>query len=414
MSLLIKNVILNKHKKDLFIKNDKIERISNRINKKADQIIDGKGQKAVLPGLINNHTHAAMSLFRGYADDLPLKQWLKKKIWPLEKKINKNDVYWGTKLACLEMIKTGTTCFSDMYWFEQTSFKAIKEMGLRAMIGLVLLDFDSKGQKEKIKKWYYFFEKNKFKKIFFSIAPHSIYTVAKENLIWAKDFAQRNSLLLHIHLSETEKEVKDCLKKYKVRPVEFLDKIGFLEKNCICAHSIWLSDKEINILKKRQCNIVYNPASNMKLASGIFSYQKINKEGINICLGTDGACSNNNLDMFEEMKIGSLLQKVNNLDTTIAPAKEVFRWATENGAKALEIKAGKIKEGFLADLILVDLGRVCLTPSYNLISDLIYSCSGSCVSDLICGGKILMRERKVRNEKEIILQAKKRIKKLLR
>jgi 5-methylthioadenosine/S-adenosylhomocysteine deaminase len=396
MTLLLKNIILNNKKQDIFIKENKIEKISESLNLPADEKIDGKGEKAVLPGLINCHTHAAMTLFRGQADDLPLNDWLKK-IWALEKKLTEEDIYQGTKLACLEMIKTGTTCFNDMYWHPEAAVQAIEETKIRAVVGLTFLDSLPMGKKENIEKYWKIFKKKKFKTITFSIAPHSIYTVSKENLIWAKNFAKKNNLILHIHLSEAEEEVKDCLKKYKMRPVEYLDKIGFFSNNCVLAHSIWLSDKEIKILRKRNCSVVYNPCSNMKLASGIFPYQKFQKANVNICLGTDGSASNNNLDLFEEMKFGALLQKISEMNPAIAPALEIFNTAMKNGAKALKINSGEIKKGKLADLILIDLNKTCLAPKHNLISSLIYSCSGNCVSDVVCDGRILMKNKKMRN-----------------
>ncbi len=413
MSLLIKNVILKKKKVDIFIQDGKIKKIWPKINKKVKQTIDGKGEKAALAGLINGHTHAAMNLFRGIGNDLPLKKWLERIIWPAEKKLTPEDVYWGTKFACLEMIKTGTTCFNDMYWFQEASIEAIKEMGLRSVIGLTLLDFFPWGKKENVTKIWERFKTHNIPTIIFSIAPHSIYTVSQENLIWAKNFAKKNNLIIHTHLSETEKEVKDCLKTYKVRPVEFLDRIGFLNKNCVLAHSVWLSNKEIKILAKRKCSVVYNPESDMKLASGFFPYRRLNRAGVNICLGTDGAASNNNLDLIEEMKSGSLLQKIGDMDSTVATGSEMFKTATKNGGQALKMKIGEIKEGYLADIILIDMNQVCLTPGHDLISDLVYSCSGNCVSDLICHGKILMRDKKVEQEKQIISQVKKIAKKLL-
>jgi len=394
---------------------------------KADEKIDGKGEKAVLPGLINCHTHSAMILFRGYADDLPLKEWLEKKIWPLEAKLTKDDVYWGTKLAILEMIKTGTTTFNEMYWFEEAQIQAVKEMGIRAKIGLVLLDFLPMGSKEHIEKLYKKLDAKYLDPITLSLAPHSIYTVSKENLIWAKNFTKKTTtrpppshlrqapnLILHMHLSETGNEVKDCVRKYKMRPAEFLEKIEFLNENCLFAHSIWLNDREIKILKKRGCNLIYNPCSNMKLASGIFPYKKIKEAKINICLGTDGPASNNSLDMFQEMKFASLLQKINQQDSTAISAKEVFNMGTKNGAKALKINSGEIKIGKLADLILVDLNKVNLIPNYNLISNLVYSASGDCVSDVICNGKILMRNRRIDWEERIKKEVKKRVKNLLK
>lgn len=413
MSILLKNVLLNSRKQDIFIEGNQIKRIGKKLNLKAKEKIDGKGEKAVLPGLINCHTHAAMILFRGYADNLPLKTWLEKKIWPLEAKLTKKDIYWGTKLACLEMIKTGTTCFNDMYWLEEVAAEAVEEMGIRAKIGLVLLDFLPMGSKKNIEKYWKLFKKKKFKTVIFSIAPHSIYAVSKENLIWAKNFAKKNNLILHIHVSETEKEVKDCQKKWKLRPIEYLDKIGFLGKNVVLAHGIWLSDKEIKILKKRKCSVIYNPCSNLKLASGIFPYKKLKKNRVNICLGTDGAASNNNLDLFEEMKTGALIQKCREKDTTVASVKEIFDSATINGAKALKMNIGKIQEGKLADLILVDLNSTFFLPGHNFISDIVFSASGPTVTDSICNGKILMRDRKVKGEKEIIRKAKDVAKKLV-
>lgn len=406
MSLLLKNIILDEKKQDIFIDEGRIKKIGKSLDLKAEERIDGKGKKAVLPGLVNCHTHAAMNLFRGYGDDLPLKIWLEKKIWPLEAKLTREDVYWGTKFACLEMIKTGTTCFNDMYWFEEASVEAAEEMGIRAKVGLVLIDILPMGSKENLERKWNIFGKRKFKTVSFSVAPHAIYTVSRENLIWARNFARKNKLILHIHISETEEEIKNCLKKWKVRPVEYLEKIGFLGSDVVLTHGVCLSDKEIKILGKRGCSLSYNPCSNLKLAVGeIFPYKRLKKEKVNICLGTDGAASNNNLDMFEEMKIASLIQKYREEDSTAAPAKEMLDSATKNGSRALKINSGQIKEGKLADLILVDLNQISLNPGHNLVSDLVYSASGQVVSDSICNGKILMRSRKVKGEDKIIEKA---------
>ena len=421
MGLLIRNIILNGKKKDIFIEGNKIKKIGKNLNLKANEKIDGKGEKAVLPGLINCHTHSAMSLFRGYGDDLPLKEWLLKKIWPLEKKITEDDVYLGTKLACLEMIKTGTTTFNDMYWYGEAVIEATKEMGMRAMVGPLIIDFDKRGSLDNFLKIYKKFKSKESDLIRLAVAPHAIYSVSKENLIWTKKFAKKHNLLLHIHLSETEEEVKGCLKLAKLRPVEYLKKIDFLGKDCILAHSIWLSERgervsanlnEFEILKERECSVVYCPCSNMKLASGFFPYKKLKEAGVNICLGTDGPASNNSLDMFLEMKFASLLQKVNEKDPTIAPAPEIFDAATKNGAKAFKIDTGEIKVGKLADLILIDLNKIYFKPGHNFISDLVYSANGNCVSDVICNGKILMRERKIEGEEEIKKEATKRAKNL--
>jgi 5-methylthioadenosine/S-adenosylhomocysteine deaminase len=347
-----------------------------------------------------------MILFRGLAEDLPLKDWLEKEIWPRESKLTEDDVYWGTKLAILEMIKSGTTTFNEMYWFEEAQFQAAKEMGIRANIGLVMLDFLPMGSREKVEKLTKQLTTKQPTTIQFSIAPHAIYTVSKENLIWAKDFAKRHKLLIHMHLAETESEVKDCLKKYKMRPVEFLEKIGFLNKNCVFAHCVWLDDKEIEILEKRGCSVVYNPTSNMKLASGVFPWKKIKGRKINVCLGTDGPASNNSLNLFSETKIGAILQKIENKDPTAISAKEIFQMTTKNGAKALRINAGEIKVGKLADLVLIDLNKIEMFPNYDLISNLVYSDAKNCISEVICNGKILMREGKIEGEEKILKIAK--------
>lgn len=407
MTILIKNVIWQGKKTDFFIKEGKIEKIGRKLNLKAKDIIDGKKEKAILPGFINCHTHSAMILFRGLGEDMKLKDWLEKKIFPMENKLTEDDVYLGTKLACLEMIKSGTTTFNEMYFFPKAQIEAIKEMGARAVIGLVVVDFSQMGcTKENAKKIFLKLKDKLPSTIKFSIAPHAIYTVSKESLIWAKNFAKKNNLLIHMHLSESDWEVKFSLNKYKKRPVEFLEKIGFLSKSCLFAHSIWLSEKEIEILAKKKCNLIYNPCSNLKLASGFFPYKKIITHKINVCLGTDSAASNNSLDLIREIKIASLIQKGIEKDPTIFSKKESLKILTERAAKALQIKAGKIKKGYLADLILIDLNKIYFQPGHNFLADLVYSASGDCVSDVVCNGKILMRDKKIENEEKIIKNAK--------
>jgi len=415
MNILLKNVIIDGKKKDLFIEGKIIKKIDDYLNLKAGEEIDAKGEKAVLPGFVNCHTHAAMSLLRGYGDDLNLKEWLENKIWPLEAKLTQDDIYWGTKLACLEMIKTGTLAFNDMYFFPEAAIRAIEEMGLRALVGLVVFDLSESGQPENIEKTYYRLRSKKSDLINLSIAPHAIYTVSKENLIWSKKFAQKENLLLHIHLSETKKEVDDCLKENNLRPAEYLNQINFLGENTILAHSVWLSEEEIDVIAESRCSPVYNPCSNLKLVSGeIFPYRSFKERNVNICLGTDGAASNNSLDMVKEAKFASLLQKHKEKDPTFLPAKEALFIATKSGSSALRIDSGEIKEGKLADLILIDLNKTYFTPGLNFVSDLIYAASGECVSDAICNGRILMRDKKVEGESEIIKKSKEIVRVLIR
>ncbi len=412
MSILIKNVLLNGKRTHIFIEDNKISKIGEI--QKADYEIDGTN-KVALPGLINTHTHAAMTLLRGYADDYPLQQWLEEKIWPVEKKLTTEDIYWGVKLACLEMIKTGTTTFNDMYWFEKSAADAVKEMGLRAFLAEAFFDFGQEDvREESIKRTeeaVKYIRSLGLERIQPALGPHAPYTVSKEGLEWVRDFAERENLLIHFHLAETKKEIDDFIMEKGSRPVEFLDKINFLSQHLVVAHAIWLNDSEVRLLAERSVKVSHNPVSNMKLASGVFPYKLMRQHGVVISLGTDGCASNNNLNMFEEMKFASLLQKVHSMDPTALPKNEVFRMATINGAKTLGINAGEIKEGKLADIILIDLNTPAFAPNHDVISNLVYSTPK--VDTVICDGKILMENGKVPGEQEIIKHAERIAKKLV-
>ncbi len=406
MTILIKNVLVEGRERDIYIEGNLIAAISEAgSSKEAEFVINGK-RKAAIPGLFNGHTHAAMTLFRGYADDMPLYKWLSTKIWPLEARMTDEDVYWGTKLACLEMIKSGTTFFNDMYWYWEGSARAVAECGIRAMLSAVFIDgFDEGKAKEQIRRNEALYEesKNLSERIMFALGPHALYTVSEESLCWAKEFSEKHNLLVHIHLSETEEEVEECKKRYGLRPVEFLDEIGFLSQRTIVCHCIHLSRKEMELLKKHNVKIMHNPTSNMKLAAGRMPYEELKEVGLysNIALGTDGCASNNNLDMFEEMKIASLVHKAFSGDPTSLPAHEAFELATRNAAKVFRLNSGVIEEGKLADIALLDLTKVELVPNHNLTSNIVYSANGSCVDTVICDGKILMEGRKVESEEEI-------------
>ncbi len=404
MSILIKEVLLNNEKKDILIEGNRISKIDDKICTKTKCEIGGK-DKAAVPSFFNAHTHAAMTLMRGYSDDLIVMEWLQKKIWPLEEKLTEEDVYWGSKLACLEMIKSGTTFFNDMYWHYHGTAKAVEEMGIRAAISAVFIDFldREKAKEQQNLNSKLFKETKKYSnRIQFALGPHAIYTVSTESLQWAKEFADRNNCLIHIHLSESKDEVDDCKKNHRKTPVEYLNDIGFLGPNIIAAHNIWVNKKEIRILKDNDVKIVHTPSSNMKLSSGVFPYRKMKKSGLTVSLGTDGCASNNNLDMFEEMKISSILQKISSMDPTLKPAHETFELATINGAETFNIDAGVIEEGKLADLLLIDLKKPFMVPLHNLVSNLVFSANGSCVDTTICDGKILMQNGKVEGEEEII------------
>ncbi len=402
--ILIKNALLNGKKANVLLDGNTIASVDG--NDTSDEVIDASGM-ALFPGFVNTHTHAAMTLFRGYADDMPLQQWLQEKIWPLEAKLTHDDIYWGSKLACLEMIKTGTTCFNDMYWNAHATAKAADETGLRATISGVFLNMpgDTSNKKKEHERMYGEFKQYP-DRIRYALGPHAIYTVPRDDLEWARDFSEKNDVMVHMHVSETKNEVDGCIKEHGQRPVEYLNDIGILSPRFLAAHSVWLNGNEIRLLKDNGVSVSHNPTSNMKLAVGGFlMYQPLHDAGVNVSLGTDGCASNNTLDMLESIKIAAIAQKAFSNSHTAMPANEAFDIMTKNGAKALGINAGMVREGALADLVLVDLKRPELTPSHDLISNIVYAANGSCVDTMIVDGKVLMRNRVVEGENEILEKA---------
>ncbi len=408
MAILIQNVELDGNQTDVLIEANRFKTIAPKQEVGGAQVLDGSG-KAILPTFVNMHTHAAMTLLRSYADDLELHDWLTNYIWPLEAKLDEEDIYNGARLACLEMIKSGTTAFNDMYWHFHGTARAVEEMGLRAMLSSVFIDFSdeakAKEQRDLTKELFY--ESRQYSdRIGFALGPHALYSVSEKSLRWARDFAAENNLLLHIHISETIKEVEDCLALYGLRPVQWLDKIGLLGPKVIAAHVVHVTNEEIRILAERGVKVVHNPAANMKLASGSFPYGKMVDRGVEVFLGTDGCSSNNNLDMMEEMKLASLLAKLQHNDPTLLPSHAVFDMATVKGAKALGWDCGEISEGKLADCMLVDLSNHRLMPGYHLVDDIVYSADSSCIDTVICDGRVLMENGYVEGEEEIIHRAR--------
>ncbi len=403
--LLIKNTILNGSTCDIYIKDNIIGKIGVDIPVITDNVLDAKG-KYVLPGFVNMHTHAAMTLMRGIGEDMHLKDWLYNKIWPTEKKLDDELVYWGTRLACLEMIKTGTTCFNDQYWNVDSAVRAVEVMGLRSVQPFVILDLGEKEKAEQIKKECIdTYERSfKWKKINkFAVGIHAPYSVSEEMLIWGSEFAKKNGLLVHIHISETETENNESMEKFGLTPTKYLDKLGILGPHVIAAHCLWINDEDMEILAGRGVKVVHNINSNLKIASGYkFRYQEFVKAGVCVSLGTDGCASSNNLDMLETMKTTALLQKGWRGDPTAMPISDLLRTATENGASSLGFNAGQVKEGLLADLILIDTDNYAFTPNINFYANLIYSANSSCVDTVICDGKILMQNRRVEGEQEIL------------
>ncbi len=407
MSILVKDVQLDGDVTQIYIDGNRIVEIGKK--READTVLDGKG-KVALPGLVNLHTHAAMTLFRGYGDDLDLATWLETKIWPAEAKLTPDDVYWGTKLACLEMIKTGTTTFNDMYFHMDQAAKAVKEMGLRGFLAEGIVDLND--PERAVKQLRAAEESNrriealKTDRITPVLGPHALYTVSKDSLQRIRELADKDGYMIHIHLSETKREVDDCITETGLRPAKYLDSLGFLTKDVIAAHGCWLDASEVELIAGAGVKVAHCPVSNMKLATGqAMPYAAMREAGVVMGLGTDGAASNNSLDLFETMKTAALLQKFTHRDPKVLPAREAFELATLGGARALGIDAGLIGVDRLADLVLVDPRRAELTPRHDDVSNWVYSAHGNVVDTVICDGQVLMRGRRVKGEAEILEKA---------
>ena len=413
-TILLKNIVNDGKVSDVLIEDGRIAKVALSGESfdipSGTEVVDCSG-KALMPGLVNMHTHAGMSLMRGVGEDIPFHEWLDR-IWVLEKGLDEEYVYHATKVACLEMIKTGTTTFNDQYWYMPMAYKAASEMGIRAALSYVICDRNDPEESERQKdQCVQMYEESKAWSgmITFMISIHAIYSVSEPMILWAVEFARERGLKLHIHLSETEKEVQDCMEEHGgMSPVEYLDSLGVLGPDVIAAHTLWLSDKDVEILGKRGVTCVHNVNSNLKLASGYrFRYNELRDAGANVCLGTDGCASSNNLDMLETMKTSAMIQKAWRNDPSAMPIDELISMVTSNASKALGLNCGRIEEGAAADLIIVD------TESYHFMSpgsfeaNLIYSAHSDCIASVICDGRFVMRDRVVPGEKEILDGAKK-------
>ncbi|MDR2966688.1 MAG: amidohydrolase family protein [Methanobacteriaceae archaeon] len=408
-------IIQSGKKESLLIENDKIAEISPKIDSIAiDKIIDGTN-KILMPGLVNTHTHISMNLFRGLTDDMELDTWLNDHIWPMEAKLNGDYCYIGALLAQVEMIKSGTTTFNDMYFFMEDVAKSVEKSGIRGCLSYGMIDFgDLKKRENEFRENIRLIKKcnnqaNGRIKTFFG--PHSTFTCSKELLDGVREKANKYNVGIHIHMNETQKEIKDLMEATGKRPFEYLNDINFLNGDVLAAHGVWLSKEEIKIIKENNVKISHNPCSNMKLSSGISPVAELLANKICVSIGTDGAASNNNLDMFEEMKFASLLQKVSTTNPKALPANDVINMATLNGAKSLGLESdiGSLEVGKYADMILVDINSPNLTPMSNQISsNLVYAANGSNVSHTICNGEILMENRNLTklDEDEILKRAR--------
>jgi 5-methylthioadenosine/S-adenosylhomocysteine deaminase len=377
---------------------------------KAREIIDANG-KIIMPGLINTHTHAAMVIFRGLADDLLLQEWLEDYIWPAEAKyINAATVRMGTLLAIAEMIRSGTTTFNDMYFFEDEVAQAAKEAGIRAMVGEGLVDFPTPNKKTPqegldytemlIKKW------RNDPLITVTVAPHAPYTCSPEVLKAAKNLSDKYNVPFHIHLSETEKEVEDIQKKYGLTPVGYLGSLGVLGDNVIAAHCVHLTEEDIQLIAQRKVGVAHNPQCNMQLGSGVAPIPDLLAAGVKIGLGTDGAASNNDLNMFEEMDAAAKLHKVFRYDPTVIDAQSVVEMATIGGARVLGLddQIGSIEKGKRADAIIINTNKPHTVPLYDPYSQIVYAIDGADVETVIIEGRVVMCNHKILNinEEEII------------
>jgi 5-methylthioadenosine/S-adenosylhomocysteine deaminase len=376
--------------------------------------IDAAG-KLILPGLINTHNHAPMVLFRGIADDLALMDWLTGYIFPAEaRNVNADFVRWGTLLACAEMIRSGTTTYADMYYFEDTLAEATRQAGMRAVLGETILDFpspDHKTPQEALAYTERFIKKWKGDPLIHpAVAPHAPYTVATEILKACAALAGRYDVPLITHISETQDEQRQIREKYGKTPTRFLDDLGVLSARVLAAHCVWIDDQDLEILVRRQVGLAHNPESNMKLASGAAPIVKMLKAGARLGLGTDGAASNNDLNMFEAMDLASKLQKFHLADPTALPAREVVRMATSSGARALhmEKEIGSLEAGKKADIIIMDTDQAHLLPRYDVYSHLVYAYKGSDVLTTIIGGQVVFDKERTLTLDESQIRAKAR------
>ena len=428
MELLIKDVTIVTMDEDrdvidegyIFIKEDRIQSVGKgQFTESLEnvQVIDGKGFCAI-PGLINCHTHAAMTLLRGYGEGLPLMRWLNEKIWPMESKFQEEHINIGTKLACLEMLRSGTTTFNDMYFMQEEVFKVAEEFNIRAVLGLPII---GEGWQEQLKSALklnnnLMSNTSNSKMVKTMLAPHSPYTLSYDALKEIGASAKAEKVGIHIHVAETVDEINIIKEKYNKTPCELLEETGVFHSKVIAAHCVHLSDSDIELIKMKDVSAVYNPQSNMKLASGVARIVDFLDKGINVCLGTDGTSSNNNLNMFEEMETGALLQKLWYKDPTKLDGKTVLAMATVNGAKALSYdNLGTIKEGNLADIVLLNLNKHTFIPLHDIYSNMVFSANGSEVETVIVNGRVVMEKGKFKtiDEEKILFECNKLCRELI-
>ena len=420
--ILLRNITIDDNPKDVLIEKDVISKIAPAGSSLGWEIagdvemMDCTGKVAV-PGFINMHTHAGMALMRGIGEDMVFQDWIQK-IWAIEEKFDSDFVYWSTKVACLEMIRTGTTTFNDQYWFFDSSVKAAREMGMRIATGYDVMDKGSHDeavrQKEQcVAKSEAFLHAGDPGHIY-ELAFHAVYSVSEEMIVWTNELSARYDVPLHIHLCETRKEVEDCKAAHGgLTPVEYLDRLGVLSPRLLAAHTLWLTPHDIELLAQHGVHCIHNINSNTKLSSGYrFLYNEMRDAGINLCLGTDGCASSNNLDLLEAMKTTAIFQKAWREDPSALPLPELLAMATRNGARALRLDAGRIEEGAVADIVLVDTDNTFFLSPGPFLANLVYSAHSDCIDSVICDGRFLMRHREIPGEREILTEARKVLSKI--
>ncbi|GHV48618.1 5-methylthioadenosine/S-adenosylhomocysteine deaminase [Clostridia bacterium] len=382
-----------------------------------ERTIDGGG-KLAFPGLVNCHTHAYMTLFRNLADDLTFDEWLFRSVMPLEDVTTGEDAYWGSLLGYAEMLKTGTTSFADMHMFTPFCAAAADKIGIRGVMtrGLVGNGRNDEGGLRRIAEFRQEAEKYKdHPRLTFMVAPHAVYTTDREYLELCAETAKEAGVSVNIHVSETLYEVSSCKEAHGgLSPVEYIEKTGLFDVNAVAAHCVHLSERDMDILAEKRVNVAANPKSNLKLANGTAPVPELLKKGVNVCIGTDGAASNNALNMFSEMNFSALLHKGRLGDPTVTGAAETFRMATAAGAKALQINAGEIAAGKKADIVLSDLARPQFCPKQNLVAALVYSANGSEVETVIVDGEIVLENGRLTrlDENEVMRKANESLKRI--
>lgn len=422
MKILIKNcnlISMSENRKkyepnmDILIEDNKIKRIEKNINEDCEKVINASG-KVVMPGLINTHSHISMSIFRETVDGLKTQDWLTKKIWPMEDKLTNEDIYYATMLSCIEMIETGCTCINDMYFMTEDIIKAALESGVRLQTTRTLMGHNEEDL-IRLEELNNLIENYKYETITFNAGIHGLYTSNEEYVKKCVDFAEEKNLPIHMHFCENTQEREDIKRDYNVEEPSDVIRRDFKGIHNILAHSVKISDKDIENLKETNTYISHCPVSNLKLGCGIAPITKMVGEGLCVSLGTDGQGSGSNLDMFETMKFTALLQKGINENPEDLPAYEVLKMATINGAKALKLnETGEIEEGKLADLIIINMGETITNPINNIFAEIVYNVKGSNVDTTIVNGKVLMENRKINNvnKKEIIQKCEKIIERI--